>query len=460
MKKLFVIRTIIKDYFTAQLPVTAVVLLAFILSFNTLFFVTTRTAAENLESTGTENIYYNELRMDFEKIESEIDPEILELRPNYPNFGMYMLDDKFYNAYLKIGLPPISDGGYITAYIKYSKLNGQKLAETDFVDVPAYPRFSESEKDRYEPFKYELRYDYEITEGRDITEEDLKNHRYYAVAPEGWAVKVGDKLDCFGHELEIIGLLKPSVAGYQDDVWYIPNRERFIAPYYFFNECMSDRIELPEGEMLKFNTAYSSKPQNNKYEPVQTEYPEYSNGETPNSGDEVYPAFVTINFDNVMFSQKISESQKKEYAEFLGITPDMLTSSFEQYYKDVVKEFNKKAIGECIAAGAFCALNVIMIVMFLCRKNIADYRLFRVYGSSKKDIFIFNILSMLSLIVIVLIFCCATSKPVMMFFESINPKYEFRLRCLIITAIVFVTVSLLACIPAAVSAVRRTPVNK
>lgn len=457
MKKLFVICTIIKDYFTAQLPVTAVVLLAFILSFNTLFFVTTRTAAENLESTGTENIYYNELRMDFNKIEAEIDPEILDRRPN---FGVFMLDDNFYNEYLEIGLPPISDGGSIMAYIKYSKLNGKKLAETDFVDVPAYPRFSKAEKDRYEPFKYELRYDYEITEGRDITEEDLKNHRYYAVAPEGWAIKVGDKLDCFGHELEIIGLLKPSVAGYQDDVWYIPNRERFIAPYYFFNECMSDLIELPEGEMLKFNDAYRSKPQNNKYELVKTEYPEYSNGATPNSGDEVYPAFVTINFDNVMFSQKISESQKKEYAEFLGITPDMLTSSFDQYYKDVIKEFNKKAIGECIVAGAFCALNVIMIVMFLCRKNIADYRLFRVYGSSKKDIFIFNILSMLALIAVVLIFCCVIAKPVMTFFESINPKYEFRLRCLTITAIVFVAVSLLACIPAAVSAVRRSPVNK
>lgn len=456
MKKLFVIRTIIKDYFTAQLPVTAVVLLAFVLSFNTLLFVTTKTAAENLESTGLENIYYNELRMDFEKIESEIDPEILELRPN---FGTYMLDDNFYNGYLKIGLPPISDGGYIMAYIKYSRLNGQKLAETDFVDVPAYPRFSESEKDRYESFKYELRYDYEITEGRDITEEDLKNHQYYAIAPEGWAVKVGDKLDCFGHKLEIIGLLKPSVAGYQD-VFYTPNREKFIAPYYFFNECMSDRIEIPDGEMLKFNTAYSSKPQNNKYEPVQTECPEYSNGETPYGSEEIYPAFVTVNFESVMFSQKISESQKKEYAEFLGITPDMLTSSFEQYYKDAVKEFNKKAISECIVAGAFCTFNIIMIVMFLCRKNIADYRLFRVYGSSNKDIFIFNILSMFSLIVIVLIFCCATSKPVMKFFESINPKYEFRLRCLIITAVVYVTVSLLACIPAAVSAVRKTPANK
>lgn len=458
MKKLFVIRTIIKDYFTAQLPVTAVVLLAFILSFNTLFFVTTRTAAENLESTGAENIYYNELRMDLEKIESEIDPEILERRPN---FGTYMLDDNFYNEYLKIGLPPISDGGSIMAYIKYSKLNGQKLAETDFADIPAYPRFSETEKDRYEAFKYELRYDYEITEGRDITEEDLKNHLYYAVAPEGWAVKVGDKLDCFGHELEIIGLLKPSVAGYQDNDKYSPNRERFIAPYYFFNECMSDPIELYEGEMLQFNDAYSSKPQNNKYEPLQTEYTEYSNGATPNCCvDEVYPAFVTIDFENVMFSERISESQKKEYAEFLGITPDMLTSSFEQYYKDVVKEFNKKAIGECIAAGAFCALNVIMTVMFLCRKNIADYRLFRVYGSSKKDIFTFNILSMFAIIALVLIFCCVIAKPVMMFFESINPKYEFRLRCLTITAIVFVAVSLLACIPAAVSAVRRSPVNK
>lgn len=96
MKKLFVIRTIIKDYFTAQLPVTAVVLLAFILSFNTLFFVTTRTAAENLESTETENVYYNELRLDIDKIEAEIDPEILERRPN---FGTYMLDDNFYNEY-------------------------------------------------------------------------------------------------------------------------------------------------------------------------------------------------------------------------------------------------------------------------------------------------------------------------------------------------------------------------
>ncbi len=456
MKKLFVIRTIIKDYFTAQLPVTAVVLFAFILSFNTLFFVTTRTAAENLESTETENVYYNELRLDIDKIEAEIDPEILDRRPN---FGVLMLDDNFYNEYLKIGLPPVADGGFIMAYIKYSKLNGKKLAETDFVDVPAYPRFSEAEKDRYEPFKYELRYDYEITEGRDITEDDLKNHRYYAVAPEGWAIKVGDKLDCFGHELEIIGLLKPSVAGYQDGETYSPNGEKFIAPYYFFNECMSDRIEIPSYE-LRFNEAYSSKPQNNQYEPVQTEYPEYSSGATPNGSEDIYPSFVRIELDNVMFSQKISESQKKEYAEFLGITTDMLTSSFDQYYKDVIKEFNKKAIGECIAAGAFCALNVIMIVMFLCRKNIADYRLFRVYGSSKKDIFIFNILSMLALIAVVLIFCCVIAKPVMTFFESINPKYEFRLRCLTITAIVFVAVSLLACIPAAVSAVRRSPVNK
>lgn len=453
MKKIFVIRTIIKDYFTAQLPVTAVVLLAFTLSFSTLLFVTTKTASENLESTALENIYYNELRIDYGR---EDLPESVALRS-----GNYMLDDSFYNKYLKIGLPPITDLCDISANIKYSKLNGRKLAETDFVDVPAYPVFSESEKNKYEPFKYILRYDYEITEGRDITEEDLKNHRYYAIAPEGWAVSVGDKLDCFGYELEIIGLLKPTVSGYQGDVYYTPNREKFVAPYYFFNECMSDPIELPEGELLEYNEAYNSKPKNNKYEPQQTDSPTYSNGATPyGTDDEIYPAYIVLQGEAFMFSQKVSESQKNELAEFIGIKPDMFTSSFEQYYKENVKEFNKQAVVESLLAGAFCALNIIMLVMFMCRKNINTYKLFRVYGCSKKDVFGFNLLSMLAVIIIAFLLSCAISKPMMAFLESINPKYEFRLRCLVITGIVFLTVSILACIPAAVSAVRRSPVNK
>ena len=442
MKKLFIIRTIIKDLFKAQLPYTAVVLVSLIISFFTLFFVTTKVASEHLESTALENRYYNDLY-------------VLDDQAN-----SFLLNDDFYNGYFKLTLPKATSSTNIMSFLKYSKLNDKKLPGTDFVEVNVHPLFSKSEQDKYEAFEFSLRYEYDVIDGRDITEKDLSEHKNVALAPEGWAVKVGDTLDCFGHKLKIVGLIRPKEGFVYEEV-YNPYRERFLVPYDFLLECMNDPLDLDikNGEDFNYNPGYHDKPVDNKYvlidPPPNTTFRDV--GQTVYK-DKIYPAIIRIDLDYIVFSEKITEKQKNDFAKLIGVSPDKLRSSYEYYYKDSVKEFNNQALLECAISGAFCVLNAVMIVLFICRKNVGTYKLFRVYGSSKRSIFMFNLVSMLAVILLALIISAMMSMPVMNVFHRINQKYEFRESCLIITSAVFVTVSVLACIPAAVSAVRKSPV--
>ena len=443
MKKLFVITTIVKDLFTSKLPYTAVVLVSLIISFFTLFFVTTKVASEHLESTALENRYYNDLY-------------VLDDQPN-----SFLLNDDFYNDYLKLTFPKATSSTNIMSFLKYSKLNDKKLPGTDFVEVNVHPLFSKSEQDKYEAFEFSLRYEYDVIDGRDITEEELSEHKNVALAPEGWAVKVGDTLDCFGHKLKIVGLIKPK-EGFIYGEFYNPYRERFLVPYDFLLECMKDPLDLDikNGEDFNYNPGYRDKPVDNKYvlidPPPNTTFRDV--GQTVYK-DKIYPAIIRIDLDYIVFSEKITEKQKNDFAKFIGVSPDELRSSYERYYKDTVKEFNNQALLECAVSGAFCVLNAVMIVLFICRKNIGTYKLFRVYGGSRKNIFIFNLVSMLSVILLALIISALMSMPVMNVFHRINQKYEFRESCLIITSAVFLIVSVLACIPAAISAVRKSPVS-
>ena len=456
MKKLFVITTIVKDLFTSKLPYTAVVLVSLIISFFTLFFVTTKVASEHLESTLSEKHYSNDLFLDIDWNFSSNENWDYSFDEN----GFLLLDDEFYDKYLKLDLPTTTFAG-IMSFLKYSKLNDKKLPGTDFVEVNVHPLFSKSEQDKYNPFELSLKYEYDVIDGRDVTEEELSEHKNVALAPEGWAVKVGDTLDCFGHKLKIVGLIRPKEGFVYEEVYH-PYRERYLVPYDFLLECMNDPLDLniKNGEDFNYNPGYDDKPVDNKYvlidPPPNTTFGAI--GQTVYK-DKIYPAIIRIGLQNITFSEKITEKQKNDYAEFLGVSPDKLKSSYERLYMDNIKEFNNQALLECAVSGAFCVLNAVMIVLFICRKNVGTYKLFRVYGGSRKNIFMFNLVSMLSVILLALIISALMSMPVMNVFHRINQKYEFRESCLIITSTVFVTVSVLACIPAAISAVRKSPVN-
>lgn len=55
-----IIKSILKDWFTARIAVTLTVVGVFVLSFIAIFFVTTKVATEYLEDSNTEKHYYNE----------------------------------------------------------------------------------------------------------------------------------------------------------------------------------------------------------------------------------------------------------------------------------------------------------------------------------------------------------------------------------------------------------------
>ena len=52
MKKLYIIKSILKDWFTSRIFVTLTVISVFVLSFVTMFFVTTKVSSEYLEKAG------------------------------------------------------------------------------------------------------------------------------------------------------------------------------------------------------------------------------------------------------------------------------------------------------------------------------------------------------------------------------------------------------------------------
>ena len=130
MKKIYIIKSILKDWFSSRISVTLTVIAVFVLSFVTMFFVTTKVSAEYLEDPETEKHYYNELIIDEEKV-----PDAYEKLD-------YLLDDDFYSRWLAMDLPPLTDSAYVDGYIKYSELNGSPIKATDFIDLKCAPVFS------------------------------------------------------------------------------------------------------------------------------------------------------------------------------------------------------------------------------------------------------------------------------------------------------------------------------
>lgn len=465
MKKLFIIRTIIKDWFTTQLPYTIIIILAFCVSFLALFFISTRIASENLAYESIEDVYYNELQVDYGRIlglygtPAEIDDYTFST--TFKN--RFQLNDEFYEEYLKIGLPTLGElgsGANINGDLLYSKKNGEKLPETDFVEVPLYPKFAASEREKYEPFKYIMRDDYIITKGRDITAEELEEGKGVAIAPEGWAVDVGDVLELLGNEgfkVEIVGLYKPAPTRVVSDVW-ISNFENFFLPYRFINKISEYPLDNSERDDLIFNQCYTSKPINNQY---------VLDGESGHTSLSVGPtdpprcaAEVFLDVDSWYFTKKITENQKEQIAALMNIDPKYFTNSYDLYYYKNVNTYKKQVRKECLITGLFCVINVFTVVIFLCRRNTKAYRTYRVYGCSGWWIFLINLFSMLAVTAVAFGISLIAARPALALFRLVNSKYEFRTRCLAITSAVFLGVSLLACIPAAISAVRHSPIDK
>ena len=441
MKKIFIIQSVMKDWFISRLPVTLTVISVFVLSFVTMFFVTTKVSAEYLEDTETEKHYYNELIIDEEKV-----PDAYERLD-------HLLDDGFYSRWLAMGLPPLTDNAYVDGYIKYSKLNGKPLKATDFIDLKCAPVFSEQEQKRLAPIENLLGYDYELSEGRDITEDDLAGRNAVAVAPEGWALSVGDRISCFGHELEVIGLNKP-------DKYNKRRGECILVPYWFLNECMQDELDTELVLELKQNSVYEGKPENNAYTPDEEEEPTYTAGHVPFGDERVYPAFLRLEFSSFMFEEHLDDRQKTALAGFLGISPDDFTNSYDMIYYKQVNAFNDRAFKECLIAGLFCVLNVLMITVFLCGSNVRAYRIFRVYGCSRFGIFAINLICLAVVVGLSLGISIGLCRPAAVLFGRINNSFEFRHECVDISVRLFTAVSFAACIPAAVRAAFRSPVGK
>ena len=441
MKKIYIIRSVLKDWFTSRISVTLTVISVFVLSLVTMFFVTTKVSSEYLEDIETEKHYYNELIIDEEKV-----PDAYEKLD-------HLLDDDYYSRWLAMELPPLTDNAYVDGYIKYSKLNGKPIKATDFIDLKCAPVFSEQEQERLTPIKNLLGYDYEITVGRDITEDDLVSRNAVAVAPEGWALSVGDRISCFGHELEIIGLNKPDKYNRRRD-------ECILVPYWFLNECMQDELDTELVLELKQNSVYEEKPENNAYAPDEEEEPIYTAGHVPFGDERVYPAFLRLEFSSFMFEERLDDGQKAALAAFLDIYPDDFTNSYDMFYFEQVRAFNDRAFKECLIAGLFCILNVLMITAFLCGSNVRAYRIFRVYGCSRIAIFVMNLICLAVIVGLSLCISVMLCRPASELFGKINSSYEFRQGCVDISVRIFAAVSFAACIPAAVKAALRSPVGK
>ncbi|MFT3951711.1 MAG: ABC transporter permease [Oscillospiraceae bacterium] len=445
MKKLFILRSILKDWFTTQLPYTAAVVVTLVFSFLALFFVAEKVATENLSSLEWENVWYNEiivnLGMDGEELPA-FDPS-------------FMLDDAFYEKYLQIDLPPLTDFQTIWGYCKYTEKNSEKLAGTDFCQLKAFPLFAPSEQAYYEPIKNALKYQYDIIQGRDITAEELESKNRVVVAPEGYALAVGDKITMSGMEFEVVGLNKPSPYNISDD-------EMMAVPYWYFNDAMQHPYDLTDNTNCHYNPAYDDKPKNNVYVP--TELPKdtvyISYGEMFNGQEYNYDAYLVMDSDRFMFDGKITQSQRQKLAALIGVDISRLTTSYEQDYKYNVQEYQHKALKESVLVAAFCVMNILMLIVFLCGKNVRAFRMFRVYGASRIHIFLLNFAAALVCILIALGIGTALSPQVLRIVAAVNSNYEFRPYCVKLAAAVFTASAVLAAIPAAVSAVVKSPVRK
>ena len=459
MKFLFLVASILKNWFTTYRKYTLTVIAAMTLSVLALFFIAEKAASENLESLYL--IRYEKARY-FMQASSERYFAEDHNDEKYPGLNV-KVDYDFLDGFVNEELPEpmVTDSDEEFPYgirMTATKINGDKDAAFPFVSFGGIPVFSDSERDKYGKMATCFDgYKYTIIDGRDISEQALEEKRAvavvdvdsydnrYGVTPE---IKVGDVLGCGAYEVTVIGLCEYTGEGNYESCYS-------RIPFYLSDECMKHYKGFGHNNVdVPMSAAGLSSAGLGKIDPDElsdaavmvVSYPEYD---------------IMCSTVHIVFEHPLTSKEYKSLLKITGLSENEVTNDL---YKGLEKRGMDKYIKTTFLSGTafaiFCALNIVSVIWFLLKQNMLTFRIFRVYGARDKLIFRIILFLVGVLVVISGLLAFALSPLTMIVYNKLLTGYEYRFLCFFSAFGIMLVINILAAVPTALLVIKRSPVGK
>ena len=454
MKFIFLVTSILKNWFTIYRKYTLTVIMTMMLSVLALFFIAEKAASENLESLYLINYIEStyEISASNERFEKDNEP--------YPD-GEVKVDYSFLDEYIESGLPmPIMDNErseypYETSMI-VTELNDDREKAFPFLYFNGSPVFSKKEQEKYgELVTCFDNYEYKIIDGRDLTNEDLEEKKPYVVVevdsyfnsygstPQ---IKVGDILTCGDYKLTVIGLCEYTGS---DDPQYTYSR----IPFYLSDECMKHYKGFGHGNIEMSMT-------NGSFTEAQTDEGLSEDGSTTVVvGTQDYDIMTTTG--RLVFEHPLTNSDYEKLLEITGLSEEEVSNSLYKVHETSGMDvFIKTTLLSGAVFAVFCALNIVSVIWFLLKQNMLTFRIFRVYGA--RDRLIFRIILFLVGVLVVIsgLLAFALSPLTMIVYNKLLTGYEYRFLCFFSAFGIMLVINILAAVPTALLVIKRSPVGK
>lgn len=454
MKFIFLVFSILKNWFTIYRKYTLTVIATMTLSVLALFFIAEKVASENLESLYLINYIkstYN-INASNDRLEENDEP--------YPD-DKVKVDYSFLDAYIESEIPmPIMDNErseypYETSMI-VTELNNNREKAFPFLYFNGSPVFSEKEQEKYgELVTCFDNYEYKIIDGRDLTNEDLEEKKPYVVVdvdsyfnsygttPQ---IKVGDILTCGDYKLTVVGLCEYT-GSYNLEYTYSR------IPFYLSDECMKHYKGFGYGNIEM------SMPKGS-YTETQTD-DDLSEDEsiTVVVGSQDYDIMTTTG--RLVFEHPLSNSDYEKLLEITGLTEEEVSNSLYKVHETSGMDiFIKTTIFSGTAFAIFCALNIVSVIWFLLKQNIQTFRIFRVYGAGDRTVLKIILFLVGVLVAVSGLLALALSPLTMTVYNKFLTGYEYRFLCFLSAFGIMLVINILAAVPTALLVIKRSPIGK
>lgn len=421
MKFIFLLKSIISDWFTVHIKYTVVVLATMVLSVLAMFFISTKVASESLEDT---------FMLDWYSASYSVRLSDSEYYSTHQFVTKELLD-----RYLEADLPPLYRywhdelDDFYGCYVTYTAKNGKPVTQLrndllfPFGEFKAILAFDETQK-KYEDL-IQTEYEFDIVSGRYFTEEELQSHKPVIIAPDDSGLKVGDFIECAGYQLEVIGIARKK---YHSIYWH----ECGIVPFWLADECLHNylgprNMDAHDNPSMTFGM--------------------------PSFDIEVRLTYLTYEHPLTFF-------ERQRLVKALDVDYDELFLGYEDELDYQINTYKMLALAQCGVFGVFCVITIVFVMWCLCEKNIHTMRIFRLYGATSKQIVavIFSLIMILSFIAAAVSFLiCPTTLKL---YQSINNVYQWRFSNYFIAIIIMFLANIIAAIPSVIITLKKAPAKK
>lgn len=431
MKFLFLIKSILSDWFTVHLKYTLIVLTAMVVSVLSMYFISLKVASESFSDSFTLQYHNGVYGVETDK-------------HTHLGTNNVLLTSDVLDRYIEADMPPFymyetgetDDFYYCIAYLL--KINGESIEYTDpisgwctpYIDLYANFVFDDTQK-QYEEL-CQNSYEYEIVDGRYFTQEELKNHEPVIILPEKvWDsplnVKVGDYVECGGYQLKVIGIA--------NHVWCETSTyafDRALIPYWLVDEYMRKTIENPPEEM--------------KTLPM----PDMEDTDIGIPYLEIKAGIL-----NLAYEHPLTLAQKSRLAKALDVSTSDIYLPYEGYIAEEMRQYYLLSVTQCGIFGLLSVLCIIFVMWCLWQQNKHTMKIFRLYGAKTKHIVAINLALVVALSLITAGITFLLCPFTFTIYSQINNVYVWRFSDYFLAIGVMLVANIIALVPSLVSILRQ-----